>query len=62
MANIAEIEASLAASLPAALHTHIPRLAQLLADATNGAGSPDILQQRLAAEPALSPLLAELAG
>lgn len=53
---------SLRALLPAAPSGDIAALARLLADVANGALAQDALQPRLAAEPAIAPLLQQLAG
>ncbi|MCG8348711.1 MAG: tetratricopeptide repeat protein [Chloroflexales bacterium] len=55
------IETILRAAVPAALHPHLPRLAQLLADVATGALSPAAAQAQLR-DPTLTPLLHALAG
>src|SRR5262245_58949136 len=62
MIDPADIERSLQPLLPGALPAHIVALARLLLDAANGTLAQDALPQRLAAEPAIVPLLQQLAG
>jgi tetratricopeptide (TPR) repeat protein len=61
MSTAPDIEAALHAVLPLDLHTHVPGLAQLLADVASGALTAEQAHDRLA-NPALAPLLRALAG
>ena len=62
MVNVLEIERSLRGLLPTTSKARVTALASVLADAANGDLPSDVLQQRLAGDPTLAPLLRELAG
>jgi hypothetical protein len=56
-----EIEHALRDELPADLHDRVPRLAQVLADVTNGTLTKETAQKRLK-DADMEPLLRDLAG
>src|SRR5262245_16979552 len=58
----ADLTAALRAALPTAVHPHVPTLVGLLLAAAGGTMPAATVQQQLASDPALQPLLAALVG